>query len=194
MTPLPAPDTFVPRHVGPSDADVRAMLAVLGYPTLEALIQATIPAGIRAAKPLALPAASSEQEALAVFRQMISQNEVWRNFIGLGYSTTHVPAVIQRNILENPGWYTAYTPYQAEIAQGRLEALLNFQTAVADLTALPVASASLLDEATAAAEAMQLVHAARDGRDAFLVADHCHPQTIDVVKARGAARGVLQHA
>jgi len=190
VTPLPAPDTFVPRHVGPSDADVRAMLAVLGYPTLEALIQATIPAGIRAAKPLALPAASSEQEALAVFRQMISQNEVWRNFIGLGYSTTHVPAVIQRNILENPGWYTAYTPYQAEIAQGRLEALLNFQTAVADLTALPVASASLLDEATAAAEAMQLVHAARDGRDAFLVADHCHPQTIDVVKARGAARGI----
>ena len=190
MTPLSAADTFVPRHVGPSDADVRAMLAVLGHPTLDALIQATIPAGIRSAKPLALPPAMSEQEALAAFRQMMSQNEVWRSFIGLGYSTTHVPAVIQRNVLESPGWYTAYTPYQAEIAQGRLEALLNFQTVVADLTALPVASASLLDEATAAAEAMQLVHAAREGRATFLVADHCHPQTIDVVKTRGAARGI----
>ena len=191
MTPLPAPDTFVPRHVGPSDDDVRAMLAALGQPTLDALVQATIPAGIRAAKPLALPPAMSEQEALAAFKQMMSENEVWRSFIGLGYSTTHVPAVIQRNVLENPGWYTAYTPYQAEIAQGRLEALLNFQTVVADLTALPVASASLLDEATAAAEAMQLVHAAREGRTTFLVADHCHPQTIDVVKARGAARGIV---
>jgi glycine dehydrogenase len=166
------------------------MLATLGYPTLDALIQATIPAGIRAAKPLALPPAMSEQEALAAFRQMMSQNEAWRSFIGLGYSTTHVPAVIQRNVLENPGWYTAYTPYQAEIAQGRLEGLLNFQTVVADLTALPVASASLLDEATAAAEAMQLVHAAREGRNTFLVADHCHPQTIDVVKTRGAVRGI----
>jgi glycine dehydrogenase len=166
------------------------MLAALGQPSLDALIQATIPAGIRAAKPLALPPAMSEQEALAAFRRMMSQNEVWRSFIGLGYSTTHVPAVIQRNVLENPGWYTAYTPYQAEIAQGRLEALLNFQTVVADLTALPVTSASLLDEATAAAEAMQLVHAAGDGRATFLVADHCHPQTIDVVKTRGAVRGI----
>jgi glycine dehydrogenase len=191
VTSLPAPDTFVPRHVGPSDDDVRAMLAVLGHPSLDALVQATIPAGIRAAKPLALPGAMSEQEALAAFKQLMSQNEVWRSFIGLGYSTTHVPAVIQRNVLENPGWYTAYTPYQAEIAQGRLEALLNFQTVVADLTALPVASASLLDEATAAAEAMQLVHAAREGRTTFLVADHCHPQTIDVVKTRGAARGIV---
>ena len=190
MTPLPAPDTFVPRHVGPSDDDVRVMLAVLGYPTLDALVQATIPAGIRAAKPLALPPAMSEQEALAAFRQMMSQNEVWRSFIGLGYSTTHVPSVILRNVLENPGWYTAYTPYQAEIAQGRLEALLNYQTVVSDLTALPVSSASLLDEATAAAEAMQLVHAAREGRNTFLVADHCHPQTIDVVKTRGAVRGI----
>jgi glycine dehydrogenase len=166
------------------------MLAALGFPTLDALVQATIPAGIRAAKPLALPPAMSEQDALAAFTELMSQNEVWRSFIGLGYSTTHVPAVILRNVLENPGWYTAYTPYQAEIAQGRLEALLNFQTAVADLTGLPVASASLLDEATAAAEAMQLVHAGREGRNTFLVADHCHPQTIDVVKTRGAARGI----
>jgi glycine dehydrogenase len=190
VTSLPAPDSFVPRHVGPSDDDVRAMLAVLGHPTLDALVQATIPAGIRAAKPLALPAGISEQEALTAFRRMMSENEVGRSFIGLGYSTTHLPAVIQRNVLENPGWYTAYTPYQAEIAQGRLEALLNFQTVVADLTALPVASASLLDEATAAAEAMQLVHAAREGRGTFLVADHCHPQTIDVVKTRAGARGI----
>ncbi|MEQ1832237.1 MAG: aminomethyl-transferring glycine dehydrogenase, partial [Candidatus Eisenbacteria bacterium] len=114
----------------------------------------------------------------------------WRSFIGMGYSTTHVPAVIQRNVLENPGWYTAYTPYQAEIAQGRLEALLNFQTAVCDLTAMPIASASLLDEGTAAAEAMQMVHASRDSRGVFLVADDCHPQTIEVVKARGRARGI----
>jgi len=190
VPPLPSADTFVPRHVGPSDADIRAMLAFLGHPTLDALVQATIPAGIRLGKPLALPPAMSEQDALAAFKQMMSQNEVWRSFIGLGYSTTHVPAVIQRNVLENPGWYTAYTPYQAEIAQGRLEALLNFQTVVTDLTGLPVASASLLDEATAAAEGMQLVHAAREGRNTFLVADHCHPQTIDVVKARGAARGI----
>jgi glycine dehydrogenase len=115
---------------------------------------------------------------------------VWRSFIGQGYYDTHVPAVIQRDILENPGWYTAYTPYQAEIAQGRLEALLNFQTTVIDLTGLPIASASLLDEGTAAAEAMQMVHALKTGRDVFLVADDCHPQTIDVVQARAAARGI----
>jgi glycine dehydrogenase len=166
------------------------MLAAIGQPSLDALIQATIPAGIRLGRPLALPPAMSEQDALAAFRQMMSQNEVWRSFIGLGYSSTHVPAVIQRNVFENPGWYTAYTPYQAEIAQGRLEALLNFQTVAADLTALPVSGASLLDEATAAAEGMQLVHAAREGRSTFLVADHCHPQTIDVLRTRGRARGI----
>src|SRR5499427_10954157 len=140
------------------------MLAQLGYPSLDALVQATIPAGIRLGKPLALPPAMSEQDALAAFKQLMSGNEVWRSFIGLGYSSTHVPAVIQRNVLENPGWYTAYTPYQAEIAQGRLEALLNFQTVVTDLTGLPVANASLLDEATAAAEAMALCYAASPGR------------------------------
>ncbi len=190
MTALPVPDSFVPRHIGPSATDVREMLAALGVPSLDALIDATVPANIRMKGALELPPPMSEQEALAAFEQLVSANEVWRSFIGLGYSATHTPAVIQRNILENPAWYTAYTPYQAEIAQGRLEALLNFQTAVSDLTGLPVANASLLDEATAAAEAMQLVHASRSGREVFLVADDCHPQTIDVVRARARARGV----
>jgi len=166
------------------------MLDTLGYASLDALIESTVPPNIRFRRALALPAATSEQEALAEFRAMMSGNEVWRNFIGMGYYATHTPPVIQRNILENPGWYTAYTPYQAEIAQGRLEALLNFQTLVTDLTGLPMASASLLDEATAAAEAMQLVHAAVNGRDTFIIADDCHPHTIDVVQARGAARGI----
>ncbi|HEY6196866.1 MAG TPA: aminomethyl-transferring glycine dehydrogenase [Candidatus Eisenbacteria bacterium] len=190
MTSLPTPDSFVPRHIGPSEADQKAMLAAIGYPSLATLIDATVPANIRVKSPLALPPAMSEQEALAAFRALVAPNEVWRSFMGLGYSATHTPAVIQRNILENPGWYTAYTPYQAEIAQGRLEALLNYQTVVSDLTALPIANASLLDEATAAAEAMQLAHASLDGPATFLVADDCHPQTIDVVKARGRARGI----
>jgi len=190
VTAIPRPDTFVSRHNGPSDTDVRGMLAVLGYPSVDALIDATVPANIRLARALRLPPATSEQEALTDFRAMMGRNEVWRSFIGMGYHPTHTPAVIQRNILENPGWYTAYTPYQAEIAQGRLEALLNFQTVATDLTGLPMASASLLDEGTAAAEAMQLVHAVAGGRNTFLVAEDCHPQSIDVVKARGAARGI----
>ena len=190
MPALQTPDPFLTRHIGPSESDVRDMLKTLGMASLDALIDATVPANIRLRRPLALPAGKSEQEALAEFKALVSANEVWRSFIGLGYAPTHVPTVIQRNILENPGWYTAYTPYQAEIAQGRLEALLNFQTLVTDLTGLPIASASLLDEPTAAAEAVQLVYAATSGRDTFLVADDCHPQTIDVVKARGAARGV----
>ena len=190
MPSLPLPDSFIPRHIGPNEAEITSMLGALGYPTLDALIDATVPATIRFPRALALPPSMSEQDALSAFRRMVSPNEVWRSFIGMGYATTHTPAVIQRNILENPGWYTAYTPYQAEIAQGRLEALLNYQTVIADLTGLPVANASLLDEATAAAEAMQLVHAALDGRSTFLVGSDCHPQTIDVVKARGRARGI----
>jgi glycine dehydrogenase len=187
---IPQPDSFVERHIGPSDADVHAMLDSLGYASLDALIDATVPANIRFRRPLDLPAPMAEQDALAAFESMVAPNEVWRSFIGLGYYPTHTPAVIQRNILENPGWYTAYTPYQAEIAQGRLEALLNYQTVVGDLTGLPIANASLLDEATAAAEAMQLVHAVSSGRETFLVADDCHPQTIDVLKTRGRARGL----
>jgi glycine dehydrogenase len=189
MSSFSTPDSFVSRHLGPAPADVRAMLDVVGFPSLDALIDATVPAAIRLRQPLALGAPLSEQEALAALEAMLAPNELWRSFIGLGYFPTHTPAVLQRNILENPGWYTAYTPYQAEIAQGRLEALLTFQTMVSDLTALPVANASLLDEATAAAEAMQLVRAVKPGRDVFLVADDCHPQTIDVVRTRGRARG-----
>ena len=190
MTSLPRPDDFVSRHIGPSAADQRDMLTVLGQPSLAALIDATVPANIRLQRPLDLPGALSEQEALAELARMLEPNEVWRSFLGLGYSATHTPAVILRNILESPGWYTAYTPYQAEIAQGRLEALLNFQTGVADLTGLPIANASLLDEATAAAEALQLAHAVHEKRTTVVVASDVHPQTIDVVGARCRARGL----
>ena len=194
MTPSahPQPDVFLSRHIAPSAADQQAMLAALGYPSLDAFIDDTIPENIRLRRPLAIPAGTSEQEALAAFRAEMSANEVRRSFIGMGYADCHTPAVIQRNILENPGWYTAYTPYQAEIAQGRLEALLNYQTVVSDLTGLPIANASLLDEGTAAAEAVTMIHGlvGKDGRDVFLIADDCHPQTIEVVTARAEARGV----
>ena len=188
----PQPDTFVSRHIGPSTTDVRDMLTALGYRSLEAFIDDTIPESIRFRRALAIPGARSEQEALEAFRHEMSANEVRRSFIGMGYYDTHTPAVIQRNILENPGWYTAYTPYQAEIAQGRLEALLNYQTVVSDLTGLPVANASLLDEGTAAAEALTMAHGivGKEGRDVFLIANDCHPQTIEVVTARAEARGV----
>ena len=182
--------SFIPRHVAPTDADIAAMLATLGYPSLDALIDDTIPEGIRFRRALDLPAPESEHAALARLRTIAAKNRIFRSYIGQGYHGTIVPPVIQRTILENPGWYTAYTPYQAEIAQGRLEALLNFQTMVMDLTGLPIANASLLDEATAAAEAMALAHAAITGeRDTFLVAADCHPQTIAVVRTRAEARG-----
>ena len=183
---------FVSRHLGPRDADVAEMLAVLGYPTLDALIDAVIPAAIRLRRPLDLPAARTEEESLAALAGLAARNKVFRSYLGLGYHACHVPGVIQRNVLENPGWYTAYTPYQPEIAQGRLEALLNFQTVVSDLTGLPIASASLLDEATAAAEAMALTLGAAPHHDdpVYLVDEWCHPQTIAVVRTRAAARGV----
>ncbi len=168
----PVPDTFIRRHIGPSAPEIAEMLSTIGYPSLDAFIDATVPENIRLRRGLALPGAQSEQDALANFRAEMSANEVRRSFIGMGYYDTHTPAVIQRNILENPGWYTAYTPYQAEIAQGRLEALLNYQTVVSDLTGLPIANASLLDEGTAAAEAVTMIHGlvGKDGRDVFLIA------------------------
>ena len=189
---LTSADSFVPRHVGPSAADVAAMLETLGYPSLDALIDATIPEAIRFRRPLAIHAGRSEHEALAALRAIAVKNRVFRSYLGYGYHDTLVPPVIQRNILENPGWYTAYTPYQAEIAQGRLEALLNFQTMVIDLTGLEIANASLLDEGTAAAEAMFLAYQSKgnDQKNTFFVDARCHPQTIDVVQTRAHARGM----
>ncbi len=191
-TTISPADSFVPRHVGPSEAEVAEMLGVIGYSTLDELIDATIPAAIRYRRPLAIHGGRSEHEALAAMRAIASKNRIFRSYLGYGYHDTLTPPVIQRNILENPGWYTAYTPYQAEISQGRLEALLNFQTMVMDLTGLEIANASLLDEATAAAEAMFLAYQARgnEGKNTFFVDARCHPQTIDVVETRARARGM----
>jgi glycine dehydrogenase len=191
-TPMTGSDSFVPRHVGPGEADIAEMLRVVGYPSLDALIDATIPAGIRLQRPLAIHAGRSEHQALAALREISRKNEIFRSYLGYGYADTHTPPVIQRNILENPGWYTAYTPYQAEIAQGRLEALLNFQTMIVDLTGLQIANASLLDEGTAAAEAMFMAYQSkgREGKDVLFIDDRCHPQTIDVVETRAHARGL----
>jgi glycine dehydrogenase len=168
------------------------MLKTVGFQSLDALIDATIPSKIRFRGGLDLPTGMTEPDVLAYFRALASQNQVFRSFIGMGYSDCVTPPVIQRNIIENPGWYTAYTPYQAEIAQGRLEALLTFQTMVIDLTGLEIANASLLDEATAAAEAMTMSYGlkAKPGKEVFLVASECHPQTIDVVKTRASVRGI----
>src|SRR4026208_1279860 len=186
-------DSFARRHIGPNEEEVRAMLRDVGFESLGALIDATVPKDIRLKGDLNLPDAKSEGEALAELRAIAQKNKIARSFIGAGYYDCITPPVIQRNILENPGWYTAYTPYQAEIAQGRLEALLNFQQMIIDLTALDIANASLLDEATAAAEAMALCyHAAtgRDSRNRFFVADNCHPQTIAVVRTRAKPLGI----
>jgi glycine dehydrogenase len=181
---------FIQRHIGPTPDEVQAMLATLGYPTLDALIDATIPEAIRFRRGLQLPPAESEFDAITRLKSIAARNQVFTSHLGQGYYGTIVPAVIQRAVLENPGWYTAYTPYQAEIAQGRLEALLNFQTMVIDLTGLPIANASLLDEATSAAEAMALSQAAVSGnRTKFFVDEQCHPQTIAVVQTRAEARG-----
>ncbi len=169
---------------------MREMLRELGFDNLDALIEATVPKNIRLDRQLNLPEAKSEAEALAELRAISKKNKVARSFIGAGYSDCITPPVIQRNILENPGWYTAYTPYQAELAQGRLEALLNFQTMITDLTAMEIANASLLDEATAAAEGMTLCHAVTSDRNTFFVADNCHPQTIEVVRTRAKPLGI----
>src|SRR5213595_556416 len=183
-------NSFARRHIGPNEGEVAAMLSDIGFESLGTLIDAAVPKNIRLDRPLNLPEAKSEMEALAELRMIAKRNKVARSFIGAGYYDCITPPVIQRNILENPGWYTAYTPYQAEIAQGRLEALLNFQQMIMDLTALDIANASLLDEATAAAEAMSLCRAVAPNRKAFFVADNCHPQTIAVVQTRAKPLGI----
>ena len=181
---------FRSRHLGPIGSDRDEMLRDTGYPSLAALITAAVPAGIRMDGAMSLPAARSEHDALAWLKSIMGKNQVLKSCIGQGYYGTHTPGVIQRNILENPGWYTAYTPYQAEIAQGRLEALLNFQTMITDLTGLDVSNASLLDEGTAAAEAMSLALAGKPKGKAIFVSDRCHPQTIDVVVTRAEPLGI----
>ena len=186
------PDVFLPRHLGPRPEDQREMLTLLGYDSLDGFIDAVVPEDIRLRRPLALPPGRDEREVLQALRRIAAKNETFRSYLGMGYHACFTPQVIQRNVLENPGWYTAYTPYQAEIAQGRLEALLNFQTMVVDLTGLEVANASLLDEATAAAEAMHVTQAVArpSGRPVYLVDEQCHPQTIAVVRTRAEARGL----
>jgi len=185
---------FEDRHNGRSDEEFKEMLDAVGVSSIDELIDQTVPASIRLANPLNLPAPQSEVQFLATFRKLAGQNKVFTSYIGQGYYDTITPNVILRNILENPAWYTAYTPYQAEIAQGRLEALLNFQTVVSDLTGMDLANASLLDEATAAAEAMSLLHATRPASkknaDTFFVSVHCHPQTIDLIRTRATPVGI----
>jgi glycine dehydrogenase len=189
-------DQFVNRHNGPSEQDVQDMLKKINAPTLDALIEQTIPAAIRLKSPLNLPEGLSEHAYLQHLRDIAAKNKLYKSYIGLGYYNTIVPPVIQRNVLENPGWYTAYTPYQAEIAQGRLEALLNFQTMIIDLTGMEIANASLLDEATAAAEAMTMMHglrtreAAAAGKNSFFVSHDCFPQTIELLKTRAKPLGI----
>ena len=180
---------FANRHIGPSSTEIETMCAAIGAPSLDALIDETVPSAIRLQRDLNLPAARSEEEALAELKAIMAENQIATNHIGMGIYGTHTPAVIRRNILENPGWYTAYTPYQAEIAQGRLEALLNFQTMVCDLTGMQISNASLLDESTAAAEAMALCQDIKGG-DAIFVADHVHPQTLAVLQTRAEPLGI----
>jgi len=187
---LKHPDSFVHRHIGPNTAEAGEMLAQFGFKNVDELADAAVPKQIRLNKKLNLPAARSEFEALSDLKKIAGENKVFRSFIGMGYYDCITPPVIQRNVLENPGWYTQYTPYQAEISQGRLECLLNFQTMVSDLTALPIANASLLDEATACAEAMTMSHALKDGRNTFFVSENCHPQNIEVVRTRAKALGI----
>src|SRR5438067_5398834 len=191
LAALEGHDAFIGRHIGSSADDQAAMLRVLGFNSCGALLDALVPSAIREREPLALPEPLSESQALARLMSIAAKNRVVKSFIGLGYYGTHTPAVIARNVLENPAWYTAYTPYQPEISQGRLEALINFQTMVCDLTAMAIANASMLDEATAAAEAMMLVR--RTGtstRSRFYVADDVFPQTIDVVRTRAEPLGI----
>ena len=185
---------FVERHIGPNDAEIASMLKLLGHDSLEAMTDAIVPGKIKSPAPLALPASISEVDALAKIRAIADKNEVLRSFIGQGYYGTHTPNVVLRNILENPAWYTAYTPYQAEISQGRMEALINFQTMVADLTGMEIANASLLDEATAAAEAMTLAkRSAKSKSNVFFVSNAVHPQTLEVLHTRADGLDIELH-
>ncbi|MEO0969168.1 MAG: aminomethyl-transferring glycine dehydrogenase [Cyanobacteria bacterium J06639_18] len=184
-------DNFVTRHIGPSPEDIQQMLQLLGLSSLNDLIEQTVPPSIRQHHSLKLPAAQSEYAALAKLKELAGKNQVFRSFIGMGYYDCITPPVIQRNILENPGWYTAYTPYQPEIAQGRLEALLNFQTMTIDLTGLEIANASLLDEATAAAEAMSMSYGVcKNKSEIYFVSQDCHPQTVAVLQTRARPLGI----
>jgi len=186
---------FVDRHIGPGEADIKAMLAEVGYQSLKDFVTAAVPAAIRFSDNFQLsrfPAPLSESDALKRARAIAAKNSIFRSYIGQGYYGTITPPVIQRNVFENPGWYTQYTPYQPEISQGRLEALLNFQTMICDLTKMEIANASLLDEGTAAAEAMNMSYGLKfkEGnvdQSAYLVSDQCFPQTIALVKTRAAA-------
>ncbi|MCS6822670.1 MAG: aminomethyl-transferring glycine dehydrogenase [Cytophagaceae bacterium] len=188
------PTIFERRHIGIDEESLKEMLRVVGVESLDELIDEVLPHSIRIKHTLNIPPAKSEREFIGHIKQLAKKNEVWRTYIGLGYYGTVTPNVILRNILENPGWYTAYTPYQAEIAQGRLEALMNYQTMISDLTGMQIANASLLDEATAAAEAMTMLYALRDNKkknaNTFLVSDACFPQTIDVLKTRALPLGI----
>ena len=183
---------FIERHIGPNDAEIAAMLKVVGASSLDDLAAKTVPAAILGMAMAGLPEPATELELLAELRAMALKNRAdIKSLIGMGYHGTHLPLVIRRNVLENPGWYTAYTPYQAEIAQGRLEALVNFQTMITDLTGLDVANASLLDEGTAVAEAMHLAHAATRGKsDLLIAADDLHPQSKAVLTTRAAPLGI----
>ena len=184
-------DAFIERHIGPNDAEIAAMLKFIGHDSLDAMTEAIVPGKIRNGITLELPDAMSEVDALAKIGRLAKKNTVFRSFIGQGYYGTHMPNVILRNLLENPAWYTAYTPYQPEISQGRLEALLNFQTLVSDLSGLPIANASMLDEATAAAEAMALAkRSAKNKSETFLVSGDTHPQTLDVLRTRAEPLGI----
>src|SRR5690606_30062043 len=185
-------EKFEDHHNGPRAEEAQEMLSFLGVQSIDELIEQTVPSQIRLKAPLALPKALSEKAYLEKVKQVADKNKVFKSYIGQGYYDVTVPGVIQRNVLENPGWYTQYTPYQAEIAQGRLQALLNFQTAVSDLTGLEIVNASLLDEATAAAEGMFMLYAARKNKAAnvFLVTPNVYPQTLDVLQTRAVPFGV----
>ncbi|HXD83832.1 MAG TPA: aminomethyl-transferring glycine dehydrogenase subunit GcvPA, partial [Rudaea sp.] len=178
-------DAFLERHIGPNDGEIAHMLRAIGHASLDAMTDAIVPASIKSSAPLALPDPVTEIEAIAKIRAIADHNQVFKSWIGQGYYGTHTPNVILRNILENPAWYTAYTPYQAEISQGRMEALINFQTMCADLTGMEIANASLLDEATAAAEAMTLAkRSAKSKSKVFFVSRGVHPQTLEVLRTR----------